>query len=67
MTEHHDDQRADHRLLRVLFVCTANICRSPYMELLARHLASAIALPALTIFIRLGKHRPALYRTCHLL
>ena len=25
--------------LRVLFVCTANICRSPYMELLATHLA----------------------------
>ena len=25
--------------LRVLFVCTANICRSPYMELHARHLA----------------------------
>ena len=25
--------------LRVLFVCTANICRSPYMELTARHLA----------------------------
>lgn len=23
--------------LHVLFVCTANICRSPYMELLARH------------------------------
>ena len=25
--------------LKVLFVCTANICRSPYMELTARHLA----------------------------
>lgn len=25
--------------MRVLFVCTANICRSPYAELLARHLA----------------------------
>ena len=25
--------------LRVLFVCTANICRSPFMELLARELA----------------------------
>ena len=24
------------RPLRVLFVCTANICRSPYIELLAR-------------------------------
>ncbi|WP_224769230.1 adenylyl-sulfate kinase [Nocardioides ochotonae] len=28
---------ADH--LKVLFVCTANICRSPFMERLARHLA----------------------------
>ncbi len=26
----------DHRPLHVLFVCTANICRSPYMELTAR-------------------------------
>ena len=25
--------------IKVLFVCTANICRSPYMELTARHLA----------------------------
>ena len=25
--------------VRVLFVCTANICRSPYMEMLATHLA----------------------------
>lgn len=25
--------------LRVLFVCTANVCRSPFMELAARHLA----------------------------
>ena len=25
--------------LQVLFVCTANICRSPHMELTARHLA----------------------------
>ncbi len=27
------------RPLRVLFVCTANICRSPYMQLLAQRLA----------------------------
>ena len=26
--------------LKVLFVCTANICRSPYMEITARHLAA---------------------------
>ncbi|GAB2456269.1 hypothetical protein GCM10027062_40610 [Nocardioides hungaricus] len=25
--------------IRVLYVCTANICRSPFMELLSRHLA----------------------------
>jgi sulfate adenylyltransferase len=31
--------RAGDRPLRVLYVCTANICRSPYMELLSRHLA----------------------------
>lgn len=29
--------------LRVLFVCTANICRSPFMELTARRLAGADA------------------------
>ena len=34
MTEHPTQP------LNVLFVCTANICRSPYMELLARHLAA---------------------------
>jgi sulfate adenylyltransferase len=34
------DVRADlsHDPLRVLFVCTANICRSPYMELATRRL-----------------------------
>ncbi len=31
------------RPLSVLFVCTANICRSPYMEITARHLAGADA------------------------
>ena len=30
-----------HEPLRVLFVCTANICRSPHMELTARALAGA--------------------------
>ncbi|WP_028644645.1 adenylyl-sulfate kinase [Nocardioides sp. URHA0020] len=29
----------DHGQLKVLFVCTANICRSPYMELAARRIA----------------------------
>lgn len=30
---------ATDRPLRVLFVCTANVCRSPFMELTAQHLA----------------------------
>ncbi|MDN5746882.1 MAG: adenylyl-sulfate kinase, partial [Nocardioidaceae bacterium] len=30
---------AAHRALKVLFVCTANICRSPYMEIRARNLS----------------------------
>ena len=30
-----------HDPIKVLFVCTANICRSPYMELTARDLAGA--------------------------
>jgi sulfate adenylyltransferase len=34
--------------LNVLFVCTANICRSPYMELHARHLAGADATVTFT-------------------
>ena len=33
---HRDDRRAVTAPLRVLFVCTANICRSPSMELLRR-------------------------------
>ena len=31
--------KASEAPLKVLFVCTANICRSPFMELTARHLA----------------------------
>jgi sulfate adenylyltransferase len=31
-------KRRDHDPIRVLFVCTANICRSPYLELRARQL-----------------------------
>ena len=34
-----DESAATTEPLKVLFVCTANICRSPYMELTARHLA----------------------------
>jgi protein-tyrosine phosphatase len=32
--------------LRVLFVCTGNVCRSPFAEILARHLFAAHGLPA---------------------
>jgi sulfate adenylyltransferase len=32
------DHAKHERPLRVLFVCTANICRSPFMELASRHL-----------------------------
>lgn len=38
----HEEPDPD-RPLRVLFVCTANICRSPYMELRARMLAGPSA------------------------
>ena len=34
------EQTGTEAPLKVLFVCTANICRSPYMELTARHLAA---------------------------
>ncbi|MQW78107.1 adenylyl-sulfate kinase [Nocardioides sp. dk4132] len=37
---------AEH--LKVLFVCTANICRSPFMERLARHLAGPDATVTFT-------------------
>ncbi len=33
------ETKASEEPLKVLFVCTANICRSPFMELTARHLA----------------------------
>ncbi|SDE19727.1 adenylyl-sulfate kinase [Nocardioides lianchengensis] len=39
--------------LNVLFVCTANICRSPFMELLARHLAGP---DANVVFSGAGTH-----------
>ena len=35
----HLDLRPSHDALNVLFVCTANICRSPFMEITARDLA----------------------------
>ena len=38
--------------LRVLFVCTANICRSPAMELIARDLAGS----AEVVFTSAGTH-----------
>ena len=42
--------------LRVLFVCTANICRSPYMELTARHLAREAGAEAEIEFRSAGTH-----------
>ncbi|WP_244930163.1 adenylyl-sulfate kinase [Nocardioides sp. W7] len=39
--------------LNVLFVCTANICRSPFMERLARHLAGP---DASIVFTSAGTH-----------
>jgi len=33
---------ADNTHLNILFVCTANICRSPYMELVSRHLVGEL-------------------------
>ena len=38
-TEAPETTQAPDEPLKVLFVCTANICRSPFMELTARHLA----------------------------
>jgi sulfate adenylyltransferase len=37
-TDEHPDVHDDSAPIRVLFVCTANICRSPYLELRARQL-----------------------------
>ena len=37
--QRHLETEASEEPLKVLFVCTANICRSPFMELTARHLA----------------------------
>ncbi|WP_281289790.1 adenylyl-sulfate kinase [Nocardioides rubriscoriae] len=42
----------EHDPLQVLFVCTANICRSPYMELAARTRADASDL----VFTSAGTH-----------
>ncbi|WP_245155964.1 adenylyl-sulfate kinase [Nocardioides sp. 503] len=50
-----DDRDApiEDRTLNVLFVCTANICRSPYMELSAR---AATAEDASVVFRSAGTH-----------
>ncbi|MBM9458377.1 adenylyl-sulfate kinase [Nocardioides sp. zg-536] len=42
------EPRPAETTLRVLFVCTANICRSPYMELRARSLAGDAAKVSFT-------------------
>ncbi|GAA4673013.1 adenylyl-sulfate kinase [Nocardioides nanhaiensis] len=42
--------------LKVLFVCTANICRSPYMELLARRIAEETGAATRLSFASAGTH-----------
>ena len=42
--------------LNILFVCTANICRSPYMELRARTLATALGAADSLHFSGAGTH-----------
>lgn len=42
--------------LRVLFVCTANICRSPTMELLAREMARDLVGDGAVEFASAGTH-----------
>ncbi len=44
------------RPLRILFVCTANICRSPYMELRARAMQAAVYLDEPIEFASAGTH-----------
>ncbi|MFC7493239.1 MULTISPECIES: adenylyl-sulfate kinase [unclassified Nocardioides] len=52
---HLDLAGAGREPLKVLFVCTANICRSPYMELTARRLAGT----ADVVFSGAGTHGSA--------
>ena len=42
--------------LKVLFVCTANICRSPFMELTARHVAGELDAADAIEFRSAGTH-----------
>jgi len=42
--------------LKVLFVCTANICRSPFMELTARHVAGELGAADAIEFRSAGTH-----------
>ncbi|MEQ6901057.1 hypothetical protein [Nocardioides sp. YIM 152588] len=44
--------------LRVLFVCTANICRSPYLELRARQLAAGSGIEFASAGVRGHDHEP---------
>ncbi|GAA3828407.1 adenylyl-sulfate kinase [Nocardioides panacisoli] len=50
------EPNADQRALSVLFVCTANICRSPYMELRARSLMANASDAPLIEFASAGTH-----------
>ena len=42
----------------ILFVCTGNVCRSPYMELYFRHLVSAMNIPDLSVSSAGTHHLP---------
>jgi sulfate adenylyltransferase len=41
----------DHSALHVLFVCTANICRSPYMELVTRQRLGDAGVPEAVVTV----------------
>ena len=55
-TPQADQQPQPTTPLKVLFVCTANICRSPYMELAARTLLAGTDRPDAITFSSAGTH-----------
>ena len=50
------ETQASEESLKVLFVCTANICRSPFMELAARHVAGELGAADAIEFRSAGTH-----------